>query len=175
MIAEKRHELSLALAPQPMVLEADPTRLLQVFDNLINNAAKYTDPGGHIAIVAAVEDGEAVVTVRDDGIGMTPDLLARAFDLFVQGTRSLDRAQGGLGIGLTLVRTLVRMHGGSVRAFSEGPGRGSELVVRLPLAPPTERPPQPGRRRRRTPGRARRCACSSSTTTSTPRRRSGSS
>jgi PAS domain S-box-containing protein len=136
MMIEKRHELAIVLAPQTMELEADPTRLLQVFDNLLNNAAKYTDPGGHIAIVVAVEDGEAVVTVRDDGIGMTPDLLARAFDLFVQGTRSLDRAQGGLGIGLTLVQTLVRMHGGSVRAASEGPGRGSQLVVRLPLAPP---------------------------------------
>src|SRR4029079_6109197 len=103
--------VSLALAPQAMALDADPTRLLQGFDNLLNNAAKYTDPGGHIAIVAAVEDGEAVVTVQDDGIGMTPELLARAFDLFVQGTRSLDRSQGGLGIGLTLVQTLVKLHG----------------------------------------------------------------
>jgi CheY-like chemotaxis protein len=82
--------------------------------------------------------------MRDDGIGMTPDLLERAFDLFVQGTRSLDRSQGGLGIGLTLVRTLVKMHGGSVRAFSEGPGRGSLLVVRLPLTPPSDlRPADP--------------------------------
>ena len=141
MMIEKRHAVSLTLAPQAMALEADPTRLLQVFDNLLNNAAKYTDPGGHIAIVTAVEDGEAVVTVRDDGIGMTPDLLARVFDLFVQGTRALDRSQGGLGIGLTLVQTLVKLHGGSVRAFSEGPGRGSQLVVRLPLAPPAELPP----------------------------------
>jgi PAS domain S-box-containing protein len=134
MIAEKQQELSLMLAPQAVVLEADPTRLVQVFSNLINNAVKYTNPGGHIAILSAVENGEAVITVRDDGTGMTPDLLASAFDLFVQGTRALDRAQGGLGIGLTLVRTLVKMHGGSVRAFSEGPGRGCELVVRLPLA-----------------------------------------
>jgi PAS domain S-box-containing protein len=138
IMIEKRHELSIVLAPQPMELEADPTRLLQVFDNLLSNAAKYTDPGGHIAIVVGVENGEAVVTVRDDGIGMTPDLLARAFDLFVQGTRSLDRSKGGLGIGLTLVQTLVRMHGGSVQAASEGPRRGSQLVVRLPLAPPLE-------------------------------------
>jgi PAS domain S-box-containing protein len=138
MIFEKRHELSIAMSPQPIELEADPTRLLQVFDNLMNNAAKYTDAGGHIAIVSAVENGEAVVTVRDDGIGMTPDLLARAFELFVQGTPSLDRTQGGLGIGLTLVQTLIKMHGGSVRAFSEGPGSGSQLVVRLPLAAPTE-------------------------------------
>jgi PAS domain S-box-containing protein len=141
LMIERRHQLSIVLAPQLIELEADPTRLLQVFDNLLNNAAKYTDPGGHIAIVVAVEDGEAVVTVRDDGIGMPPDLLARAFDLFVQGTRSLDRAKGGLGIGLTLVQTLVRLHGGSVRATSEGPGRGSQLVVRLPLAPPAELAP----------------------------------
>ena len=138
MMIEKRQQLSIVLEPQPLVLEADPTRLLQVFDNLLNNAAKYTDAGGHVAIVATVEDGGAVVRIRDDGIGITPDLLDRAFDLFVQGTRSLDRAQGGLGIGLTLVQTLVRMHGGSVRAFSEGPGRGTELVVKLPLAPPRD-------------------------------------
>ena len=107
MLIEKRLELSTVLAPQPMQLEADPTRLLQVFTNLLNNAAKYTDPGGHIAIIVTVEDGEAVVTVRDDGIGMTADLLAGAFDLFVQGTRSLDRAKGGLGIGLTLILLLI--------------------------------------------------------------------
>jgi signal transduction histidine kinase len=140
VMIERRHQVSISLAPQAMELEADPTRLLQVFGNLLNNAAKYTDPGGQIAIVAGVQDGEAVVTIRDNGIGMTPDLLARAFDLFVQGTRSLDRTQGGLGIGLTLVQTLVRMHGGSVQAFSEGPGRGSQLEVRLPLAAPAERP-----------------------------------
>ena len=139
LIVEKRHELSLALDPQAIVLEADPVRLVQVFGNLINNAAKYTDLGGQLAIVSAVENGEAVVTVRDDGVGMTPELLPRAFDLFVQGKRSSDRTQGGLGVGLTLVRMLVELHGGSVRAFSEGPGRGSELVVKLPLAPPPER------------------------------------
>jgi len=143
MMAEKRHQLSMTLVPEPIEMEGDPTRLLQVFNNLLHNAAKYTDPGGHIAIVAAVEkeDGQVVVTIRDDGIGMPPDLLARAFDLFVQGTRSLDRSQGGLGIGLTLVQTLVRMHGGSVRAFSEGAGCGSQLVVRLPLAPPRQAQP----------------------------------
>jgi two-component system CheB/CheR fusion protein len=134
MIVEKRQELSLTLAQGPLPLDADPTRLVQVFANLLNNAAKYTDAGGHIALTVRVEDGAAVVRVRDDGMGMTPELLAGAFDLFVQEARSLDRAQGGLGIGLTMVRTLVKMHGGSVRAFSEGPGRGSEFVVSLPLA-----------------------------------------
>jgi PAS domain S-box-containing protein len=134
-VTEKRHALSLTLAPRSLLMQADPTRIVQVFANLINNAAKYTDAGGQITVTSRVEDGAAVVSVRDNGVGMTPDLLTRAFDLFVQDTRSLDRAQGGLGIGLTLVRTLVKMHGGSVRAFSEGPGRGSELVVRLPLQP----------------------------------------
>jgi PAS domain S-box-containing protein len=153
MIVEKRQELAMTLAPGPLPLDADPTRLVQVFANLVNNAAKYTDAGGHIAVTASAEDGDAVVRVRDDGVGMSPELIARAFDLFVQETRSLDRAQGGLGIGLTMVRTLVKMHGGSVRAFSEGPGRGSEFVVRLPLAtreeapasteePPTTRTPE---------------------------------
>ncbi|HXJ20882.1 MAG TPA: PAS domain-containing protein [Polyangia bacterium] len=138
MIVDKRQTLSLALSKRPLVVEADPARLIQVFDNLINNAAKYTDTDGHITITSIAEDHEAVVTVQDDGVGMAPDLLARAFDMFVQGTRSLDRKQGGLGIGLTLVRTLVNMHGGSVAARSEGPGRGSELVVRLPLCAPLE-------------------------------------
>jgi PAS domain S-box-containing protein len=135
LMTEKRHQLALTLAQVPMPLDADPTRVVQVFANLINNAAKYTDAGGHIALFSAVEDGEAVVAVRDDGKGMSAELLARAFDLFVQETRSFDRAQGGLGIGLTLVRTLVKMHGGSVQASSDGAGRGSAFVVRLPLAP----------------------------------------
>ena len=140
MIVEKRHELSMTLAPGPLPLDADPTRLVQVFANLLNNAAKYTDDGGHIALDVTTEDGEAVVSVRDDGMGMRPELVARAFDLFVQETRSLDRAQGGLGIGLTMVQILVKMHGGLVRAFSDGPGRGSAFVVRLPLAPGAQVP-----------------------------------
>jgi PAS domain S-box-containing protein len=135
MIVEKRHELSVKLAPGPLTLDADPTRLVQVFANLLNNAAKYTDEGGHIALEVTTEGGEAVVSVRDDGVGMRPELVAQAFDLFVQETRSLDRAQGGLGIGLTMVQILVKMHGGTVRAVSDGPGRGSVFVVRLPLGP----------------------------------------
>jgi two-component system CheB/CheR fusion protein len=138
-IAEKRHELSMKLPPVPLPLDADPTRLVQVFANLLNNAAKYTDAGGHIALHVTTEDGEAVIAVRDDGVGMRPELVPRAFDLFVQETRSLDRSQGGLGIGLTMVRILVKMHGGSVRAFSDGPGRGSTFVVRLPLVPASPR------------------------------------
>jgi PAS domain S-box-containing protein len=134
MMMEKRQQLTMTLAQQPMPLDVDPTRVVQVFANLVNNATKFTDAGGHITIASAVENGEAIVKVRDDGAGMSADLIERAFDLFVQETRSFDRAQGGLGIGLTLVRTLVKMHGGSVRASSAGPGRGSEFVVRLPLA-----------------------------------------
>ena len=108
----------------------------QVLANLLNNAAKYTDPGGKVWIL--VEDsgrGEAVIRVRDTGAGIPRDMLGKVFDLFSQVDRSLDRSQGGLGIGLTLVRSLVGLHGGSVRAVSPGPGQGSELVVRLPVLP----------------------------------------
>jgi len=144
LMTEKRHQLALTLSHEPMPLDADPTRVVQVFANILNNAAKFTPAGGHVALSSAVDAGDAVVKISDDGSGMSGDLLARAFDLFAQETRAFDRAQGGLGIGLTLVRTLVKMHGGSVQAFSEGPGRGSELVVRLPLAPAAARPaPRP--------------------------------
>jgi PAS domain S-box-containing protein len=141
LMAEKRQRLAMTMAQEPLPMEADPTRIVQVFANILNNAAKFTGIGGNIALLSAVESGEAVVKVRDDGAGMSPELLPRAFDLFVQETRAFDRAQGGLGIGLTLVRTLVKMHGGSVQAFSAGLGRGSELVVRLPLAVPVALPP----------------------------------
>ncbi len=135
LIAEKEQTLSVARATGPVMLDADPVRVVQVFSNLLDNAAKYSHRGGHIALEMTVENSEAVVRVRDNGVGMSPDLLESAFDLFVQETRSLDRAQGGLGIGLTLVRNLVKLHGGSVRATSGGPGLGCELVVRLPRAP----------------------------------------
>jgi CheY-like chemotaxis protein len=106
--------------------------LQQVVGNLLSNAAKYTEPGGNIWLTALQEGGELVLRVRDTGIGISADVLPRIFDLFVQAERRLDRAQGGLGIGLTLVRRLVEMHGGSVTAHSDGPGKGSEFVVRLP-------------------------------------------
>ena len=102
--------------------------------NLLTNAAKYTPPGGDIAVRAEQADGEVVLRVRDTGIGIAPDVLPRIFDLFVQERQALDRSQGGLGIGLTIVRSLVERHGGSVSARSDGPGRGSEFVVRLPTA-----------------------------------------
>jgi two-component system CheB/CheR fusion protein len=133
LINDKQQRLSVTSGPAGTILvDADATRLVQVFANLLNNAAKYSERGGRIDVDINAADHEAVVRVRDNGIGMAPELLGRVFDLFVQATRSLDRAQGGLGIGLTMVRSLVRMHGGSVQAFSDGPGLGSEVVVRLP-------------------------------------------
>jgi PAS domain S-box-containing protein len=134
LLDARRHAVELQLAQQPLPLDADSTRLAQVLLNLISNAAKYTPEGGRIAIDVRREDDVAVVRVRDNGIGISAALLPRVFDLFVQGDRALDRTEGGLGIGLTLVRRLVEMHGGSVSAFSAGAGDGSEFVVRLPLA-----------------------------------------
>jgi signal transduction histidine kinase len=133
LIEAARHRLDVSLPPEPLVVEADPMRLAQVFSNLLNNAVKYTDAGGRIRISAARDDGAAVVTVSDTGIGMSPDALSRVFDMFVQADARDSRAQTGLGIGLTLVRRLVELHGGSVVARSEGPGRGSQFAVRLPL------------------------------------------
>jgi PAS domain S-box-containing protein len=130
-----RHALTVTVPPGPVWLEADEVRLVQVVGNLLHNAAKYTEPGGRIDLTAAREGDEAVVRVRDTGIGIRPDMLGRVFDLFVQSERATDRAQGGLGIGLTLVRKLVELHGGRVHASSEGPGTGSEFVVRLPALP----------------------------------------
>jgi CheY-like chemotaxis protein len=119
-------------------------RLAQVIANLLTNAAKYTDPGGHIDVRAARENGSVVLRVKDDGIGMSPVLLETVFDMFVQGKRALDRSEGGLGLGLTLVRTWVELHEGSVEACSAGPGAGSEFVVRLPLVDgPPRQAPQP--------------------------------
>jgi PAS domain S-box-containing protein len=125
-------ELLVALPPEPVVLEGDLIRLAQVISNLLVNAAKYSKKAGRIWLTAGREAGQAVVRVRDSGIGIAPELLPHIFDLFVQADRSLARSQGGLGIGLTLVKKLVEMHGGGVTAFSPGPGQGSEFVVRLP-------------------------------------------
>lgn len=128
------HQVRLALPAEPLPLLADATRLEQVLANLLRNSAKFTAPDGRIEIAARRDGGMAVVTVRDTGVGIAPELLPRVFDLFTQGSQGLDRSAGGLGIGLTLVRTLVELHGGQVEARSDGPGRGSEFVVRLPLA-----------------------------------------
>ena len=133
LVEERRQEIAVALPEQPIWLNADPVRLAQVFNNLLNNASKYTEPRGHLWLTAERHGEEAVVRVRDTGVGIPPDRLTGIFEMFSQVDRSLERAQGGLGIGLTLVRRLVELHGGSVLAHSEGPGRGSEFVVRLPL------------------------------------------
>jgi signal transduction histidine kinase len=136
LIDERGHRVVLDLPPEPVTFMADPARLSQVFANLLNNAAKYTDVGGRIWLRARVEGGDLVVGVKDDGPGLTPSLKKNAFELFMQGPQTRARARGGLGIGLTLVRRLVELHGGSVEALSDGPGRGTEIVVRLPLRVP---------------------------------------
>jgi signal transduction histidine kinase len=135
IIDARRHRLDVVLPPGEVAVHADGVRLTQVIANLLNNAAQYTEPGGHITLAVENHNGEAVVRVRDTGVGIRAELLPRVFDLFMQGDRSLTRRHGSLGIGLTLVRRLVEMHGGSVTAHSEGEGRGSEFVVRLPLGP----------------------------------------
>jgi PAS domain S-box-containing protein len=129
------HQLAVTLPPEPLTLEGDPVRLTQVVANLLNNAAKYTDPGGQIWLKVRREDDRAVISVRDNGLGIRPDMLPRVFELFTQIDRHAGRSNGGLGIGLTLVKSLVEMHGGTVVAHSDGVGRGSEFVIRLPLAP----------------------------------------
>jgi PAS domain S-box-containing protein len=133
-IEARRHELTVAVESRPMPMQGDPTRLEQVLANLLNNAAKYTDEGGRIGLRAGVEGGEAVIRVRDTGVGIAQEMLPKIFELFAQVDTSIDRSQGGLGIGLALVRMLVEMHGGRVSANSDGPGLGSEFTVWLPLS-----------------------------------------
>ncbi len=147
VIDSRGHDLGISLPAEPLYLDADPTRLTQAVVNLLNNAAKYTDPGGRIDLTAVRDGAEAVVVVRDSGVGIAPGLLPRIFDPFTQEGRSLSRSQGGLGIGLTLVKKLVEMHDGSVSARSEGLGLGCEFMVRLP-APAVTAPagPQGGRK-----------------------------
>ncbi len=135
LLRHGRHELRVDLPEETLVLDGDAARLSQVFANLLNNAAKYSDPGSPIAISARGDDATIEVVVRDHGIGLGKEEARRIFEMFVQVDAGADRAGGGLGIGLTLVRQLVGMHGGSVEARSAGPGEGSEFVVRLPRAP----------------------------------------
>ena len=129
----KHHSLSVELPSDAPRLNADPIRLAQVFSNLLINAAKYTDPGGKIRVAASIEGDMLVVAVRDTGIGISQQMMPRLFEMFTQAQDALDRSQGGLGLGLALVRGIVELHGGSVSARSEGEGRGSEFTVRLPL------------------------------------------
>jgi CheY-like chemotaxis protein len=140
LLEARRHEWAVSAPASPVRLLADPTRLEQVLTNLLNNAARYTPEGGRIRLTAATEGGEAVVRVRDTGIGIPPEMLSRIFGLFAQVERPQERAGGGLGIGLSLVKSLTELHGGSVEAHSAGPGQGSEFVVRWPL--PTQGAPE---------------------------------
>ncbi len=132
LIDARKQQLHLALSSEPIRLEGDVTRLAQVISNLLNNAAKFTQEGGDIWLIAELIDQEVQLRVKDNGIGIAPELLPQVFDLFIQADRTLDRSQGGLGIGLTIVRSLVEMHGGSVSVFSAGLGQGSEFAIRIP-------------------------------------------
>ena len=133
LIASRGHRLVLSLPGEPIVLEADASRLEQAVTNLLNNAAKYTDPGGEITVSVEGRPEEAVVRIRDTGIGIAPEMLPHVFDMFTQAERTLDRAEGGMGVGLTLSRRLVELHGGRIEARSEGLGKGAEFIVRLPV------------------------------------------
>jgi CheY-like chemotaxis protein len=134
LIEARKHRLTVSLPPDPEQVEGDLTRLSQVISNLLDNAAKYTEEGGNIWLTAERLGSQVVIRVKDDGMGIPSHILPHVFDLFAQADRSLDRSQGGLGIGLTLVRRLVELHGGRVEAHSAGTGKGSEFVIYLPVA-----------------------------------------
>jgi PAS domain S-box-containing protein len=138
LLEQRTHTFDLDVPRNGLPLRGDPVRLSQVVSNLLTNAAKYTPSGGHITVRGTEEQGHVVLRVRDRGIGIAPDMLPHIFDLFVQERQALDRSQGGLGLGLPIVRNLVEHHGGTVSAYSEGRGTGSEFVVRLPKAPVAE-------------------------------------
>jgi signal transduction histidine kinase/CheY-like chemotaxis protein len=137
---ERRHQFSVTVPAEPLWVQGDQARVVQIVVNLLNNAAKYTSPGGQVALTAAREGDQAVVRVKDTGLGIAPEKLAQIFDLFTQLDLGPERLDGGLGIGLTLVKRLVEMHGGSIMAMSPGPGQGSEFVVRLPAVAAPEQP-----------------------------------
>ena len=134
LIESRQHKLTVSVPVGALFVEGDPVRLAQVIANLLQNAAKYTDPGGQIEVDGKREGPDMIIRVKDNGRGIPPERLSSMFELFVQGDQVPDRSQGGLGIGLTLVRSLVQLHGGTVDASSEGPGRGSEFVIRLPAS-----------------------------------------
>ena len=129
----KQRTIELEVHGGPHWIHGDPVRVEQIVTNVLSNAIKYTATGGAIHVTLAAVDGHAVLTVSDNGLGIAPELLPQIFEPFVQGERTLDRSQGGLGVGLTLVRRLVELHGGNVEAVSDGPGRGSTFTIRLPL------------------------------------------
>lgn len=138
LIEARKHRFTVSLPTEPVWLSADPDRLTQVVANLLSNAAKYTTEGGKIWLEAAGDGTEVVLRVGDDGIGIIREMLPRVFEPFVQGESASRLSEGGLGIGLTVAKALVEMHGGRIQAFSPGPGKGSEFIVRLPIAGPTE-------------------------------------
>jgi CheY-like chemotaxis protein/anti-sigma regulatory factor (Ser/Thr protein kinase) len=139
VLTAAKNDLRVELPSEPVLLDADPVRLAQVFSNLLNNAAKYSAAGGRISLVATQRGDELIVRVSDTGIGIEPNKLSQIFGMFVQLDASEQQVQSGLGVGLTLVQRLIEMHGGSIEAHSEGAGKGSEFVVRLPaLAPATK-------------------------------------
>jgi CheY-like chemotaxis protein/two-component sensor histidine kinase len=141
LILDKRHDLRLVMPEQAVFVQADPMRLSQIVSNLVNNAGRYTADGGKIEVTCEVEGRELAIHVRDSGIGISAEMIEHIFDSFVQVSPTSDRSAGGLGIGLTLVRTLAELHGGTAYAFSEGRGRGSEFIVRLPVV--TQEEPRP--------------------------------
>lgn len=143
-IDEVGHHLTVDLSSQSLIVEADPMRLAQVFSNLLNNAAKFTESGGDIRVTTERQDNQAVVRIRDSGIGIAPELMPKIFEMFVQGETVMERRHGGLGLGLTLARDIVQLHGGKIEAKSDGPGNGSEFVVSLPIAA-LPRPVETGR------------------------------
>jgi two-component system, chemotaxis family, CheB/CheR fusion protein len=133
MIRARKQTVKVIVPDAPLVVDADPARLAQIFSNIVGNAVKYTYEGGSITIHAAATEGLASISVADDGVGMSADLVPRVFDLFVQGERTLDRHEGGLGVGLTVAKRLVDLHGGTMSAASAGPGLGSRFTIELPL------------------------------------------
>jgi signal transduction histidine kinase/ActR/RegA family two-component response regulator len=139
-IAERGHLLHVSTTPTPVPLDADRARLVQAVSNLLNNAARYTEPGGRIWLIVEREGDHGVVTVRDDGIGIPREVLPRLFEMFQQARAPRDRSEGGLGVGLTLVKRIVELHGGRIEAHSAGPGAGSEFSLRLPVAKPVVLP-----------------------------------
>ena len=142
MIRQQNHNLTVSLPDEPVFVEGDKTRLAQAISNLLGNAVKYSDAGSSIWLSVNCEKDEAVISVKDTGIGIPADMLPKVFEMFIQGDRSLEKSRGGLGVGLSIVKQLVEMHGGRVEAHSEGPGRGSEFIIRLPIVPaPTQAQP----------------------------------
>ena len=161
LLEQRQHALGVVLPPEPLQVDADATRLSQVFSNLLNNAANYTEPGGRIELRADASDTEITVSIRDNGIGIAPDMLGAVFRMCAQADASLERVQGGLGVGLTLARHLIELHHGSIEAKSKGVGHGSEFIVRLPrahdgLAPAAAAPHVPAARAQPTRAGARR-------------------